>query len=367
MKIVCLLPTYNERESITLLLDALDDVLKKYNALFLVIDDNSPDGTYEEVKKYQKQNSRVYCITGKKEGLGKALLRGMDYAVETLHADVIVQMDADLSHDPVAIPEFLSKFEKGYDFVVGSRYIPGGSIPENWGLHRKIYSRIGNAIVRFGLGILRIHDWTGGFRAYKAVYAQKISGSVRRYNGYIFQIAFLYKSFLTGASISEVPISFTDRRYGKSKIMVGEYIFSIFEFIVRERWKRIRHGPFGKFLVVGTVGFIINTVLLEIFVIIGLAPWFGGIIGAECAIISNFLLNNAWTFKSRKATGLRKVSKFFQFNLSSIGAIIIQGGTIFVGTMFFGVSTYRWWYLIGVGIGMFWNYMMYSRVIWRRI
>src|SRR3989338_5710605 len=169
MKVVIVLPTYCEAENIEGVVEKIEEVtsrLGNYQFQILVLDDFSPDGTPDKVKRLQKKFSNVILLSGKKEGLGKAYLRGMNYAVSELGAEVMFEMDADFSHDPEVIPEFMGKIETGADFVIGSRYIKGGSIPENWGLHRKIFSVIGNLIVRVGLGIFKIHDWTGGFRAY---------------------------------------------------------------------------------------------------------------------------------------------------------------------------------------------------------
>jgi dolichol-phosphate mannosyltransferase len=369
MKVVLILPTYNERENITVLLDALiksADSVKKHSIDYLVVDDTSPDGTQDVVEKYRTKAKNVYCISGKKEGLGKAILRGLLYATEVMHADIIVQMDADLSHDPAVVPSLIAAVDAGADFGVGSRYIPGGSIPQNWGIHRKIFSILGNAIVRFGLGHPEVHDWTGGFRAYRSSFPKKLFKDLEQYNGYVFQIAFLHKAILRGAKITEIPIHFTDRKYGHSKIAPTEYIKNVLLYVGTSRWNDIRHGSFGKFCVVGGIGFIINTVFLEIFVRFGLHPSLSSALGAECAIVSNFILNNSWTFKSQKTRGIQSVWKFLQFNVTSIGAVLIQAGSVYVGTLFFGVSTYRIWYIVGVAIGLVWNYIMYSRVIWKK-
>lgn len=369
MKVVVILPTYNERENIGTLLDKLRLCAKKvhnHRLSYLVVDDNSPDGTGDVVSAYQKNHPDVEMIVAPKEGLGKALLRGMTYAVTKMDADIILQIDADLSHDPVAIPQFLSAIDKGADFVVGSRYIAGGAIPDNWGLHRKIYSIAGNAFVRFGLGYPAVHDWTGGYRAYRKKYYELAKDEVSKYSGYVFQIAFLYRSIQNRAKVCEVPIVFTDRMFGHSKISPPEYIRNILTYVGSERWKRIKQSHFGKFLVVGTIGFIINTVGLEVFVRLGTHPAIGSALGAELAIISNFILNNNWTFKERKATGAKQFAKFLQFNTTSLGAIIIQAVTVAIGTYFFGIPTYRTFYILGVLIGLFWNYTMYSKVIWKQ-
>lgn len=370
MKVVVILPTYNERENIVALLDALHAAnarVKKHDIRYLVVDDSSPDGTKDAVEAYRKTHKDTFIVTGKKEGLGKALLRGMTQAVDVMGADIVAQMDADLSHDPEKFPDFLAAIDDGADFAVGSRYIPGGSIPENWGAHRKVFSVIGNAVVRYGLGYPKVHDWTGGYRAYRKQYYELAKAEMREYSGYVFQIAFLHKAIKRGAKVAEVPIHFTDRRFGHSKIAASEYIRNVFLYVGRERYKSLVGGTFFKFAVVGGIGFIINTVIMEgLFQLFGIHPSAGSAIGAECAIISNFILNNAWTFGERKVTGVKLIPKFLQFNVTAFGGLAIQSGAVAAGTFAFGVG-YRFpFFILGVGFGLIWNYIMYSKVIWKK-
>lgn len=369
MKIVVLLPTYNEKDNIVVLLDRLHEECRQiahHEIIFLVVDDTSPDGTAEVVKKYQEKHKDVRLLSGKKQGLGKALLNGMKHAVDEFGADAIVQMDADLSHDPAVVPQFIKKIDEGADFVVGSRYIPGGSIPQNWGLHRKIFSVVGNAIVRYGLGFPKIHDWTGGYRAYKRKFYEAAKDELASFRGYVFQIAYLHKSVRRGAKIVEVPIQFTDRKFGRSKIAPSEYIRDVLGYVISERIRDIYNHQFFRFCVVGGIGFVVNTIVLELFVFLGFHPALGSSLGAECAIISNYILNNAWSFRAQKHTGKKFLTKFFQFNSASVGAIVIQGGTVWLGTHLYGVASYRGFYILGVGLGLIWNYVMYSRVIWKK-
>ncbi len=369
MNVVVIIPTYNERDNITTLLEQLAVAfkgIKRHAISYLVVDDTSPDGTSDVVDAYKKLHKNVHIIVGKKEGLGKALLRGMAHAFEKMRADIVLQIDADLSHDPRVAPKLLDAIDKGANFVVGSRYIKDGGIPDNWGCIRKIYSIVGNLVVRFGLGHTNVRDWTGGYRAYIKRFYEEIHREMSPYSGYVFQIAFLHKAIHHGAIVKEVPFHFTDRLYGHSKIAPAEYILNIYKYIFLSRFDEIRKGPFGKFLVVGTIGFIINTVVLEAMVKIAFHPAIGSLVGAELAIISNFILNNRWTFGDRRISGNRQIIKFLQFNTTSVGAILIQAGSVFVGTWFFGVSTYRFFYIIGVGIGLIWNYIMYSKVIWKQ-
>lgn len=369
MRVAVVVPTYNERENILLLLKQLMSItsrIKNHSFTFLVVDDNSPDGTGDEVRLYMRRNSQIFLLTGLKEGLGKALLRGLQYAKETLMAEILVQMDADLSHNPEVLPKFITAIDNGADLVVGSRYIPGGSIPSNWGIHRKIYSVVGNSFVRFGLGYTKIHDWTGGYRAFRAQLFDLVSNELSSFKGYLFQIAFLHKLLKKKTKVVEVPINFLDRRFGRSKIAPSEYIRNILEYVFSERIKILIHGPFKNFLVVGSIGFIINTAILELMVRLHYLPTVGSIVGSELAIIFNFTLNNIWTFNSKRIKGRYAIlSKFIQFNGTSIGSLLIQAATIFIGTSVSGISSYRIFYLLGVGIGLAWNYVTYSKVIWR--
>ncbi len=371
MKVVVIIPTYNERENIIVLLDRLMAVFKdsgRHAISYLVVDDTSPDGTQNLVKEYQKTHDNVHLITGKREGLGKALLRGMTYAVGHLSADILLQMDADLSHDPTSAPQFLRAIGRGADFVVGSRYIPGGSIPDNWGFIRKIYSVFGNSIVRFGLWHLAVHDWTGGYRAYTKKYYLDNREKVKGYSGYVFQIAFLHSAIHDGARVTEVPIRFTDRRFGHSKIAPAEYILSIYKYIAVTKFQEIMTGSFGKFLVVGGIGFIINAVIL---IVLHNAKWsatWANLVGAAIAIFSNYNLNNVWTFRNQKIFGIgqyfMKLAQFYA--TSAFGVIVIQTGTIWVGVRVAGDGLYFLFFLIGTALLLIWNYVMYSKVIWKK-
>jgi len=372
MKVVVIIPTYNERENILILLNKLAEVFKgiKHHELsYLVIDDTSPDGTGDVVKTYMRAHRNVHIISGKREGLGKAILRGMTEAFEHMGADAILQMDADLSHDPLVAPKFLEALDKGANFVVGSRYIKGGAIPQNWGLIRKIYSRIGNFIVRFGLGHLRVHDWTGGYRAYTKKFYDEVHHELGQYSGYVFQIAFLHKAIHHDAILHEVPFHFTDRRFGHSKIAPAEYIFNIYKYIAISRIQEIVTGSFGKFLVVGGIGFIINAVFLVVFHNwVHLSAAVSNLIGAAIAIFSNYNLNNIWTFKESKIAGIGAyLIKLVQFYVTSaFGVIVIQTGTIAIGVRLFGDKRYFLYFLIGTTLLLIWNYIMYSRVIWKK-
>lgn len=246
MKAVVLIPTFNEKDNILRLLNSLRKVLKEikgWNFAILVVDDNSPDGTAEAVRLQTKKSKNIHLLLRrKKAGLGVAYLAGMKRAFDNLRADLVLVMDADLSHGPGYIPNFLKEVEKGADFVVGSRYIKGGAIAKKWALHRKFLSIFGNIIVSLMLGKNNLTDWTSGFRAIKKEVYRKVrpymSKDKAEFRGYTFNISFAYHTILEGFKASEVPIQFVDRTSGKSKLGM-EYLLHTPIFLFKTRLKRL--------------------------------------------------------------------------------------------------------------------------------
>jgi dolichol-phosphate mannosyltransferase len=361
--VVIILPTYNEVDNIGIVVELLEKVFQKesaYDFSILVVDDNSPDGTSGVVKNLSKKFPNIFLLTGEKNGLGAAYVRGMHYAVDKLKANILFEMDADQQHDPKLIPLFLRKLEEGADYVVGSRYIKGGSIPKNWGIDRKIFSVAGNIVIRLGLMLPRIHEWTNGYRAMRAGVFQKISNGLDAYKGYIFQIASMHRVVQAHFKIAEVPVNFTDRKYGNSKIIPTEYIPDILRYI-------LFHSSFVRFGIVGVIGFIINATALEVFYRIGFTPGVSAAIGAEFAVVSNFIFNNFWTFSHKKIEKRTNIPlKFLHFNTVAIGAISIQSFVVGWGTSVFG-DHYRFVLLV-FAVGVFvvpYSYFMYNRFIWK--
>lgn len=371
MKVVVINPTYNEKENIGSLIEEEQKVFKKihdHEMHTLVVDDSSPDETHKIVQEKMKKYKNLHLVIGGKQGLGMAYIRGMDYAINQLGADVFFEMDADFSHDPEKIPEFLEKIDQGYDFVIGSRYIKGGSIPANWGIHRKIFSVFGNFLVRFILGKFQVHDWTGGYRAVRKEFFQKTHEKLYGFAGYTFQVGFLYFSLIEGAKVAEVPINFIDRKYGKSKIAPLHYITALLFYVIRIRIKEL-WSRFAKFLAVGGVGFVINALMLRVGVEnLKMAPAPANLLGAGIAIFSNFNGNNLWTFKERRVKSISEyLWKLLQFYATSaFGVIFIQTGIIWLGDHFIGRKFYFLYFLIGTGFLLIWNFVMYSSVIWQK-
>lgn len=373
MKVVIIIPTYNEKENIKKLIPILENEvfpkIKNHQMQILVADDKSPDKTAEEVNELAKKSKNIEVILGEKNGLGAAYVRAMDYAIEKMGADVMFEMDADLSHDPFKIPDFLKKIDEGYDFVIGTRYSGGGSIPKNWGIERKAFSIIGNLIVRLVLMRFAIHDWTGGFRALRKEVFLKEKKELTAFTGYTFQVSFLHKAVRDGFKVAEVPIEFVDRTLGKSKIASGEYIYDLLRYVFVARIKEVLSGPFGKFLIVGGIGFILQATILKVLVEqFSFAPAPASLAGAVVAIFSNFNLNNLWTFSAQKVRGFwRYIWKMLNFYATSaIGVLFIQTGIIYLGDVLIGRQYYFIYFLIGTGFLLVWNFTMYRFVIWRK-
>jgi dolichol-phosphate mannosyltransferase len=202
----------------------------------LVVDDSSHDGTAHLAKEIGDQIGHIeVLVRPDKGGLGVAYRAGFDYAFAEDY-DVIVQMDADLSHDPAVLPQLLAKLDDGADVAIGSRYVRGGSIP-NWPRVRRILSRVGNAYASTVLG-LGVHDATAGFRAYRATVLQSIDAVGTKATGYGFQLELAYRAHRQGARMVEVPITFNDRVRGESKMswhIIGEAMFLVTWWAFRDR------------------------------------------------------------------------------------------------------------------------------------
>jgi len=213
--VICIcLPTYNERENLEAMVSALGEVLPE-DSRILVIDDNSPDGTGEIADRLAAERRDVEVLhRPRKEGLGPAYLAGFRRALG-LGADLVLEMDCDFSHDPADVPRLLAAAD-GADLVLGSRYVPGGGT-KNWGVLRRVVSRVGSLYAQVLLG-LRVRDLTGGFKCYRRAVLETIDLDAIKSKGYAFQIETTYRAIRAGFRVAEVPIVFVDRQVGGSKM-----------------------------------------------------------------------------------------------------------------------------------------------------
>ncbi len=216
MSLSVIIPTYNEKENLPVLVRRLQQ-LPLEDLRILIIDDNSPDGTGELADALAQQYSGKISVMHRqgKLGLGTAYIAGFKHLLET-PVDYIVQMDADFSHQPEKIVEFAREIP-AYDMVLGSRYIPGGSLDETWPFWRKALSTFGNLYARVILG-MKVKDLTGGFRMWRRETLAAIPLDEIRSNGYIFQVEMAYVASKLGFKFKEVPIYFAERKYGQSKM-----------------------------------------------------------------------------------------------------------------------------------------------------
>ncbi len=217
MRTLVVIPTYNEKDNIESLIREIHRHVPE--ADILIVDDNSPDGTWKLVEEISRRDPRVHLIKRPgKMGLGTAYVEGFKWALERGY-DVIVQMDADFSHSPEDIPRLLEEIRRGADFVVGSRYKSGVNVV-NWPLKRLMISYFANVYARFMTGV-PIRDLTGGFKAWRREVLESIDLDNIRSNGYSFQIEMNFKAYRRGFRPSEIPIIFYERRSGKSKFSRG--------------------------------------------------------------------------------------------------------------------------------------------------
>jgi dolichol-phosphate mannosyltransferase len=235
LRALVIVPTYNEsgsiREVARRLFDATGD-----RADLLIVDDGSPDGTADVVKELQTTDARIHLLERPgKLGLGTAYVTGFKWALERGY-DAVVEMDADLSHDPADVPRLLDALE-GADAVIGSRYVPGGGVG-NWGRTRRALSGAGNLYARMWLGY-RVKDSTSGFRAYRTEALQKLDLDGVHSQGYSFQVELTRRFHRAGATITEVPITFIERATGKSKMsrrIVVEALLAVTRWGIADRF-----------------------------------------------------------------------------------------------------------------------------------
>lgn len=238
--IVVVMPTYNEKDNIGRMIDELVGKvfpkIKDHKMLLLVVDDKSPDGTGEIVRQKAKKYKSIFLVEGEKAGLGAAYARGFSHAIDKLHADAVMEMDADFQHDPNDLPRFVAEFDKGYDYIIGSRYISNGSIPKEWTIDRKILSIGGNLIYQVSLFIWDVHDFTTGFRLARVKgFLGEIDFSKVFSKSFSYKTRLLYEMKKRGAKVKEIPIKFNLRTEGESKQTTNSILDAL--KVIADIWK----------------------------------------------------------------------------------------------------------------------------------
>lgn len=306
MKVVAVVPTYNERENIGPLVEALitASIETPHDFEVLVVDDNSPDGTQDVIRELQQRFPNVRLLSGTKEGLGVAYARGLEHALSELHADIVLHMDADFSHNPADVPRLVAQIDAGYDLVVGSRYIPGGRLSKDWGITRKLISRVANSGIRIIAGIGAIHDCTGGFRAYRATVLRRVDLKLAP-RGYAVLTYLAYNTLMAGAKVTEVPITFANRAEGDSKLRMSDAI----ELFLNAWWIRYdRRERFYRRATGGVSGIAVNLALVALLhYALGVEPLPASALAIETSILFSFGWRESWGI----ALG-RHTTRFFE-------------------------------------------------------
>jgi len=367
-QVTVIIPTFNESENICNILNAISNNLPKINTEVIVVDDNSPDGTGMIVEEYIKSMTRIFgysvSIIHRKtrKGLGSAIISG----VENSKGDVIVVMDSDFSHPPDMIPKMLDKIEETQcDVVIASRYVEGGDI-QGWSTKRKLISKAATEIAKKGLGV-QADDPMSGFFAFKKNLIKDVSFDAI---GYKVLLELLVKT--NAKKIQEIPYTFTDRKFGSSKLgtsTILDYCKSV--------WKLYRYGKnaakqegrtsvkflskAARFFTVGTSGLGVNY-LSSVFFTSTLDLWYlhATIIGILFAITSNFFLHKYWTFSDRNFSLKRTIIQYSKFAGFSSVSGLVQIGMVYYFVNEFSLS-YPISLLLAVLTAAFSNFVLNKR------
>ena len=394
---VIVIPTYNEADNIGRMIEYLnsktfpnivakkDGLTESWDMKILVVDGNSPDGTGKVVEKEAKKHSNTFLLTEtSKDGIGAAYLKGFKYAIDKLKADFVFEFDGDFQHPPETIPLMLKAMEEGYDYVIGSRKIKGGSNPKGWGFKRVFFSEVGGFTARFMMffpfkNFFKVTDPTTGLKVTRVKgFVDKMdldwTGNRLLTKSFGYKLQLLFETLKMGAKFKEVPLKFHVRNAGESKIE-AKTAKDIFRVAFLLRWQDDFTQKFLKFGTVGGIGFVINTVGAKIFKSLLISPesnisLLNGIcnaMAAEISIISNFTFNNIWTFSKEKITDKSKlVSKFLTFNLSSVvSGIVIPSVVISILTSLFGDHLFIYQIIAIFGLTIPLNWFIYNTVIWK--
>jgi dolichol-phosphate mannosyltransferase len=237
--VLVVIPTYNELENLPRIITRVRTSTPE--AHIVVADDNSPDGTGALADELARTDQHVHVLHRPgKQGLGAAYLNGFEWGLERGYR-VIVEMDADGSHQPEQLPRLLARIDAGSDLVLGSRWVPGGEVV-NWPKHREVLSRGGNAYTRVVLG-MQLRDATGGYRAFRADGLRRMQLGNVQSQGYCFQVDLVWRALEAGLQVDEVPITFVERSLGSSKMsqaIVVEALARVTRWGVRHRWRQLR-------------------------------------------------------------------------------------------------------------------------------
>jgi dolichol-phosphate mannosyltransferase len=361
--VVVIIPTYNESLVIETTIHQVFKALSSNDIIahVLVFDSCSTDNTQELILGLKATYPLLHLQTEpRKTGLGSAYLQAMRYALTELNADIVVEFDADLSHQPHYLPKMMEQM-RTHDVVVGSRYIKGGSIPKNWGWHRKVLSVLGNWVARCAL-TPRYKDFTSGFRATHYLVLNKILPKQFISNNYAYKLELLWLLHKAKAKISEYPIEFIDREQGLSKLPANSIIDSL-RVLATLRYRELK--SYLNMCAVGLVGLAIQCMVYNL-LRLQWEPYIAAPISVGVAIVNNFIMHNQFTFKQRSMNNQFKSAVFFV--IYSVLMIGLQSNWTQLGVHYLGTGFIKENLILtsGVFVGSLFNYLFYSRLIWRK-
>ena len=294
MKVVVVVPTSNERGTVEPLVAGLQDActrIPQHEGAILIVDDTSPDSTGDVVREMQQRMPNLHLLSGQKQGLGVAYARGLQYALHEMGAHAVVHMDADFSHDPQDLPRLIEKVDEGYDLVVGARYIEGGGLSDDWGLTRRLISRMANFGARVIAGISQLHDCTNGYRAYRASVLSKVDFSEAP-RGYAILTYLAYQSLVAGALLAEVPVMFSQRAHGTSKLRgsdVREFFLNAWWIRYDRRERFLRYAKGGLSSVAANIGAV-----ALLYYVFGLPAIVASVLAIEVSLLFSIGWRSAW-------------------------------------------------------------------------
>jgi len=387
-KVAVVLPTYNEKKNISRITEevlAQEKDLPGWIIEVVIADSGSPDGTGEIAQEIAAKNKKVHYIDVER-GLGVGLIKGHRYALNNLKPDVLAQLDADGQVQIDILPRLVKTIEEGYDLALGSRFVKGGK--NKLSPSRKLFSAGSSLICRSIMGPFNIKEFANSARAFTPTLFQKINLNRLPWQEqtFIIQPAFLNEAILAGAKYKEVPLVFKNRAEGYSKNKVANYTYDVITYALDARLHKWginipifylsrRAKTFIKFAIVGLTGTTVDFIFYNFFISkLGIMPASAKGFSTEIAILNNFILNNAWTFRYRK-TKNNLWQKLGIFNLVSLGGLAISVLIVKILHTIYGdgianifgldIAFYNLYFFATIPPVLTWNFIINHKVTWK--
>lgn len=351
MKVSVIIPTYNERDNLEELFERIDRALNGRDYEIIIVDDDSPDGTWKLARELGGRYPVRVIRRVKEKGLSSAVIRGFNEA----SGDIFVVMDADLQHPPEKIPELVGAIDAGADVAIGSRYVPGGRV-RNWYWYRKLISKGAILLGRIALPKIRgIKDPVSGFFALRR---EVVAGAELNPVGFKILMEILIKGHYR--RVVEVPFTFGLRRAGESKLS-GRTMWNYLRHVLRlMKWEG-ELDRLIKFSIVGASGILVNEGFLWAFVtFLGWDKILANVAATELAILNNFTWNDIWTF--RDVRGKPFPNRLLNFHLAALTGAVVQW-MVYAGLIFFGMD-YLLANLVGIGFSFIVRFLFNRHVTW---